>query len=89
MRASEQSDTERTIESIRSSASSLLSTFRSKLDSLRGNEDITSHFLRQGFDRSKCFEEAIKFFGSDEVRYLAVDGTKFEEDRLDMLIFFA
>ncbi|MGI0091620.1 MAG: hypothetical protein ACREBS_07925, partial [Nitrososphaerales archaeon] len=36
-----------------------------------------------------CFEEAIKFFGSDIVRYIAVDGTEFQEERLDMLIFFA
>ena len=83
------SDTEKTIESIRSSASGLLAAFRSKLDLLRGNEEITRFFLRQGFDGQKCFEEAIKFFGTEEVRYIAIDGTKFEDDRLDMIIFFA
>lgn len=85
----ELSDTEKTIESVRSSASELLATFRSKLDLLRGNEEITKFFLRQGFDSGQCFEEAVKFFGTDEVRYLAIDGTKFEDDRLDMIVFFA
>ncbi|MGI0083778.1 MAG: hypothetical protein ACREBQ_01715, partial [Nitrososphaerales archaeon] len=75
------SDTEKTIESVRSSARELLATFRTKLDLLRGNEEITKFFLRQGLDSQECFEEAIRFFGNEEVRYLAVDGTKFEDDR--------
>jgi hypothetical protein len=83
------SETERTIESVRNSASGLLAAFRSKLDQLRGNDEITNLLLREGFDNEKCFEEALKFFGTEQVRYLAIDGTKFEDDRLDMIIFYA
>ena len=80
---------ERTIQSVRSSASELLVTFRSKLDELRGNEEISEFLLRQGFDARTCFEEAQSFLGSHHVEYLAIDGTKFEDSRLDMSVFFA
>jgi hypothetical protein len=83
------SDADNTVESIRNSASNLLSIFRSKLESLKGNNEITKFFIRQGFDARSCFEEARKFFGAEEVRYLAIDGTDYDEARLDMLIFYA
>lgn len=83
------SESDRNIESLRISASNLLSTFKAKLERLQGKEDITHLYMRQGYDRKRCIEEAIRFFGSNEVHYLAIDGTKFEEPRLDMLIFYA
>lgn len=84
-----ESESDRNVESLRLSASNLLSTFRAKLERLRGNETITRFYLRQGYDSRRCNEEATKFFGSSTVNYLAVDGTKFEEPRLDMLVFYS
>lgn len=83
------SDTDRTIDSVRNSASNLLSVFRSKLDELKGDDTITRLFIRQGIDGTMCFEEAIKFFGTDIVPYIAIDGTQVEETRLDMIVFYA
>jgi hypothetical protein len=84
-----ESESDRNVESLRLSASNLLSTFRAKLVRLRGNETITRFYLHQGYDSIRCSGEAIKFFGSSTVDYLAVDGTKFEEPRLDMLVFYS
>ncbi len=84
-----ESESDRNVESLRLSASNLLSTFRAKLERLQGNETITNLYLRQGYDSRRCNEVATKFFGSSTVNYLAVDGTKFEEPRLDMLVFYS
>lgn len=80
---------DKNIETVRSSANRLLTRFRDRLEQLRGNPQVTEKILRQGFNSQSCFEEAIRFFGREEVNYLAIDGTEFEDDRLDMLIFFA
>ena len=80
---------DRTVDYVRSSTSRILERFNKKLEALRGNDEITTKLLRMGFDGKACFDEAIKFFGTDRVRYLAIDGTDFHEERLDMLIFFA
>jgi hypothetical protein len=83
------SENDRTVESVRSSASNLLSLFRDKLQRLEGNYEISEFFTRQGYKGKLCVEEAIRFFGRNEVRYLAVDGTEFFEPRLDMIVFYA
>jgi hypothetical protein len=80
---------DRTVDFVRQSTSHLLSSFRGKLDLLRGNDEVTQKLLRLGYDKLSCIEEALKFFNSDQVRFLAVDGTEFQEERLDMLVFFA
>ncbi len=83
------SEVDRTIEQIRNSASGLLKAFRSKLDSLKDNHELTEKLIRQDFDRQECVKEGIDFFGKSEVRYLAIDGTDFQDERLDMVIFYA
>jgi DNA-binding PadR family transcriptional regulator len=83
------SENDRLVESVRSSASNLLSLFKDKLQRLQGNRDVSDLFIRQGYNGKLCFEEAMKFFGTNEVRYLAVDGTEFFELRLDMVVFYA
>ncbi len=85
----EQLGQDRTVEYVRNSTSRMLAQFNEKLALLRDNDELSSKVLRIGFDGKKCFEEAIKFFGTDRVRYLAVDGTEFQDERLDMLIFYA
>lgn len=80
---------DRTVEYVRNSTSRLLSIFNEKLNLLRGNDEVAKKILRMNFNRQTCFDEAIKFFGADTVRYLAIDGTEFKDERLDMLIFFA
>ncbi|GEM_PF-511452 len=80
---------DRTIENLRRSTTTLLSEFVSKLDTLRGNEEISKKIIKQGFSKTKVFGEAIKFFGSDEVRYIAIDGTEFEQNTLDILVFYS
>jgi hypothetical protein len=83
------SENDRAVESVRSSASNLLSLFRTKLQRLQGNVEISKFFIRQGYDGRLCSEEATKFFGANQVRYLAVDGTEFFEPCLDMIVFYA
>lgn len=79
---------DKNIDHVRSSANHLLSRFKDRLEELRGNNEVTEKLLRMGYDPLVCFEEAIKFFGSEEVKYLAIDGTEFQEDRLDLMVFF-
>jgi hypothetical protein len=83
------SENDRTVESIRNSAYGLLSTFRHKLESLQGRTEITDLFISQGYDPVHASSEAIKFFQSNNVHYIAIDGTEFHDARLDMLIFYA
>ena len=83
------SENDRAVESVRSAASNLLSAFKAKLKNLEGNDEISRLYLRQGYDVRLCSEEAKMFFGTDQVRYLAVDGTEFFEPRLDMIVFYA
>ena len=85
----ELSEQDRTVEQIRNSASALLQSFKSKLNSIKGNYEVNEKLLRQGIDKEKCFQDAKEFFGKEQVRYLAIDGTEFQDERLDMLIFYA
>jgi hypothetical protein len=83
------SENDRAVESVRSAASNLLAAFKVKLERLEGNGEVSQLFLRQGYNAKHCIEEAKKFFATDQVRYLAVDGTEFFEERLDMNVFYA
>ncbi|MDG6996059.1 MAG: hypothetical protein JRN52_09050, partial [Nitrososphaerota archaeon] len=60
---------DRTVEYVRNSTSRILAQFNEKLGVLQGNDEITKKILRMGFDGKVCFDEAIKFFGTDKVRY--------------------
>jgi hypothetical protein len=83
------SENDQIVESLRKSANNLLSLFKDKLKHLEGKNEISELFLRQGYDMKLCAEEASQFFGANEVRYLAVDGTEFYEPRLDMVVFYS
>lgn len=79
---------DKSIDHVRDSASQLLLRFKDRLDLLKGNNIVTEKFLRTGVDGVASFEDAIRFFGSEDVKYLAVDGTVFQEDKLDLMVFF-
>ena len=68
----------------RGSTIQLLTRFKEKLDALKGNTGSRKD-TPQGFDSKTCFDEATRFFGSDVVNYLAIEGTEFDEKRLDIL----
>ncbi len=83
------SENDRAVEAVKSAASDLLYAFKLKLEALEGNDAVSKLFLRQGYDGLRCFDVAKKFFGCEEINYLAVDGTEFFEQRLDMNVFYA
>ncbi|MGI0090130.1 MAG: hypothetical protein ACREBS_00330, partial [Nitrososphaerales archaeon] len=52
----DQLNQDRTIEYVRDSTGHLLSSFREKLDLLRGNAEVSQRVLRMGYSAQTCFE---------------------------------
>jgi len=79
----------RTMQEVRSSTRFLLNSFKGKIDELKasGGPDIQT-LLRFGVDQKSASSTGRKFFGKDEVRYLAVDGTCSVDQHLDLLVFY-
>jgi len=79
----------RTIEEVQSSTRILLESFKGKLAELKGSGTDIKQFLRFGVDYSAAGSTAKKFFGKDEVEYIAIDGTDSVDQQLDLLVFYA
>ena len=51
-------------------------------------ESFLKDFLVQGVDFDKARETSISFFGSDRVKFAAIDGTEYSKDVADLVLFF-
>ncbi|HEV2390713.1 MAG TPA: hypothetical protein VGS04_08320 [Nitrososphaerales archaeon] len=79
----------RTMQEVRTSTRFLLKSFKGKIDELkasRGSE--IKKITRFGVDHKSASSTGRRFFGVDEVRYIAVDGTCSVDQHLDLLVFY-
>ncbi len=51
-------------------------------------DGVLSHLLIQSFDSARSCETARRFFGTDAVRFAAVDGTSYSRLLFDLVVFF-
>jgi len=49
---------------------------------------LLSHLIIQEFSAERAHETALKLFGSDRVKFAAVDGTEYARNMFDLIIFF-
>jgi hypothetical protein len=80
---------ERLLRIVQSSTHDLLGNFRTKTDSLMQCSKDIMLLVRQGYNTKVAFETAQEFFGDKKALFLAIDGTKNQDQHLDMLIFYA
>jgi len=79
----------KTIEGVQSSTRHLLDSFKSKITALKSCGPEISKLLRFGFDQKAASDLASEFFGSDDISYVAIDGTDSVDEQLDLLVFYA
>jgi len=79
----------RTMQEVRSSTRFLLKSFKGKIDELKASAgpDVQK-LMRFGVDHKSASSTGRKFFGRDEVRYIAIDGTCSVDQHLDLLVFY-
>lgn len=79
----------RTMQEVRSSTRFLLKSFKGKIDELKSTcgPDVKK-LMRFGIDHKAASSTGRRFFGADEVRYVAVDGTFSVDQHLDLLVFY-
>ncbi|HKT22892.1 MAG TPA: hypothetical protein VJR06_09840, partial [Nitrososphaerales archaeon] len=78
----------RTIAGVQASTRFLLNSFKAKMEALKGcGPDIRS-LLRFGVDLQSAESTARRFFGTDRVDYIAIDGTNSVDAQLDLIVFY-
>jgi hypothetical protein len=79
----------RTGDILRNSASNQISDYARRFDSLKGIYDgFLKDLLLSNFDHAKAVATARDFFGSEKVRFAAIDGTEYTRPMFDLVIFF-
>jgi len=79
----------RTGEILRSGASDQISEYGRRFESIRGlHEAFLSRLMVSGFSLKESYETALDFFGADEARFAAIDGTEYSRPLFDLVIFF-
>lgn len=80
---------ERTMRQVRESTRFLLRSFRGKTEELKASAGReVGKLLKFGVDKTQASATARDFFGEDQVRYIAIDGTQGVDQHLDLLIFY-
>jgi hypothetical protein len=78
----------RTIEEVEASTRFLLNSFKEKIADLKVCGPEIKQVLRFGIDASSASSTGRKFFGGDEVEFVAIDGTDSVDQQLDLLVFY-
>jgi hypothetical protein len=65
-----------------------LDSFNDKTSSLSASCEDINQLIRVGFDSKAACNAARNLFGNDDVEFLAIDGTKSEDQKLDILVFY-
>jgi hypothetical protein len=83
------SQLKRTGDILRNSASNQISDYARRFDSLKGVYDgFLKDLLLKDFDDAKAVATSKDFFGSERVRFAAIDGTEYTCPLFDLVIFF-
>ena len=78
----------RTIREVEASTRFLLRSFNEKIAKLKECGPEIAQILRFGIDTSSASLTGKKFFGGDEVGFVAIDGTDSADQQLDLLVFY-
>ena len=79
----------RTCDSLRQGASLQIADYEGRFSGFKGlYGDLLENLIRVGYDSAEANQTARAFFGSDCVRFAAVDGTMYSRPLFDMVIFF-
>ncbi len=65
-----------------------MSSFKEKIARLRDCREDVRKILRFGVDADAACMTGRKFFGGDEVGFVAIDGTDSADQQLDLLVFY-
>lgn len=70
-------------------ATDQISDYKTRFEAVRGvYEKLLKQIIVTDFDKKEAYETAVKFFGRDEVKFAAVDGTEYIRPLFDLIIFF-
>ncbi len=78
----------RTIAEVQASTRFLLESFKTKMEALKECGPDIRGLLRFGLDFPSAEATARKFFGTDTVGYVAIDGTDAVDQQLDLIVFY-
>ena len=78
----------RTIDDVQASTRFLLNSFKEKISGLRKSGPDIKKILRFDVDIPSAAVAGRKFFGRDEVEFVAIDGTNSMDQQLDLLVFY-
>ena len=78
----------RTVAEVKASTQYLLEAYRQKIDELKECKEDVVGLLRFGSDCAAASSAARSFFGTDSVRYIAIDGTESTDQALDLIVFY-
>lgn len=75
---------------LRKSASDQIIDYRERFQSIRDLFDkLLENLIVSKFDVKKAYETALEFFGSNKVKFAAIDGTEYTRPMFDLVIFFS
>jgi hypothetical protein len=78
------------IKLVQSSTRSILGNYRERAELLRESSEDVKLLIREGHDPEIAQTTAEKLFGTkDDISFLAIDGTKSQDEALEMVIFYA
>ncbi|MDG6965790.1 MAG: hypothetical protein JRM75_03900 [Nitrososphaerota archaeon] len=78
----------RTIAEVQASTRFLLKSFKAKMAALKDCGPEIMALLRFGVDLNAAASTAERFFGTDSIGYLAIDGTNSVDQQLDLIVFY-
>jgi hypothetical protein len=74
---------------LRRGASDQIADYAQRFGSITGIYDgLLKSLIRRGFSVEDAGVTAREFFGSEKVRFTAVDGTEYTQPMFDLVIFF-
>jgi hypothetical protein len=82
-------DPDRVITLVQSSTKNIMNSFRGKTELLRQCHKDIKLLIREDYDRKIAYESALRFFGKNRAKFIAIDGTKSQDQELDVLVFYA
>ena len=78
------------IKLVQSSTRTILSNYRERAELLRGCSEDVKLLIREGHNPEIAKNTAERLFGTqDNISFLAIDGTKSQDEALEMIIFYA
>jgi hypothetical protein len=81
---------EKIIRLVQSSTRNILSNYRERAESLRESSEDVKLLIREGYNPEIAQNTAKQLFGTkDNISFLAIDGTKSQDEALEMVIFYA